>query len=50
MYSDENVVIALVGNKVDSATLSPQKRQVTIERALNFAKEHDLIFVGESSA
>lgn len=49
-YADENVVIALVGNKSDLATLAPHKRQVRTEDALKFATENNLLFIGESSA
>jgi hypothetical protein len=44
------VVIALVGNKSDSATLATYKRKVTLNDAKKFAEENNLIFVGESSA
>ncbi len=50
IYADENVVIALVGNKSDSATLATYKRKVTLNDAKKFAEENNLIFVGESSA
>lgn len=49
-YADENVVIALVGNKCDVPTLAPQKRKVSTEEARKFAEDNGLIFVGESSA
>ena len=44
------MVIALVGNKSDSATLATYKRKVTLNDAKKFAEENKLIFVGESSA
>ena len=44
------MVIALVGNKSDSATLATYKRKVTLNDAKKFAEENNLIFVGESSA
>jgi hypothetical protein len=49
-YADENVVIALVGNKCDMPILAPQKRKVSKEEARKFADDNGLIFVGESSA
>lgn len=49
-YADENVVIALVGNKCDLAQLAPQRRQVKFEEARKFANENNLLFIGESSA
>lgn len=49
-YADENVVIALVGNKSDLAVLAPHRRQVRTEDALKFATENNLLFIGESSA
>ena len=49
-YADENVVIALVGNKSDSATLAAYKRKVTLNNAKQFAEENNLLFVGETSS
>lgn len=49
-YADENVVIALVANKCDIPTLATYKRQVTLDQGQRFAKENNLIFLGESSA
>ena len=49
-YADENVVIALVGNKSDLANLAPHRRQVKLEDAQKFAKDNGLLFLGESSA
>jgi Ras-related protein Rab-11B len=49
-YADENVVIALVGNKTDVLHVNPNKREVPLEKAEKFARENNLIFVGESSA
>lgn len=48
--ADENVAIALVGNKCDLPTLVPAKRQVKAEEARKFAEENALLFIGESSA
>jgi hypothetical protein len=36
-FADESVVIALVGNKVDVATLTGYKRKVTMQEAQDFA-------------
>ena len=61
-YADENVVIALVGkhiniienyylgNKTDVLHVNPNKRQVQREDAEKFARDNNLLFVGESSA
>ena len=49
-FTDESVVIGLVGNKSDQAALAPYKRKVTLEDAQKFAQEHHLLFIGESSA
>ena len=58
-YADENVVVALVGinftkyyvgNKADVLHVNPNKREVPRELAEKFARENNLIFVGESSA
>lgn len=49
-YADENVVIALVGNKSDIPNLAPLKRKISAEKAKKFAEENGLIFIGESSA
>lgn len=49
-FAEESVVIALVGNKADVATLTGYKRKVTAQEAQEFAKENNLMWVGESSA
>ena len=49
-YADENVVIALVGNKADIMQVNQSKREVPRELAEKFARDNNLIFVGESSA
>ena len=50
LFSDEGVVIGLVGNKADVATLTGYKRKVTMQEAADFAKENKLIWIGETSA
>jgi len=47
--ADENVVIAIVGNKADVLMVNEAKRQVPIELAERYARENNLIFVGETS-
>lgn len=64
-YADENVVIALVGklsyylilsflfylgSKADILSVNPAKREVPKEVAEKFARDNNLIFIGESSA
>ena len=49
-YADENVVIALVANKADVLHVNQSKREVPREAADKFARENDLIFVGETTA
>ena len=49
-YADENVIVALVANKKDVLTVNVNKRQVPVEVAERFAKENNLIFIGECSA
>lgn len=59
-YADESVVIALVGNtilvitiigsKADVLSVNPAKRQVPRELAERFARDNNLIFIGESSS
>jgi hypothetical protein len=44
------VVVALVGNKADTLQVNPNKREVPREMAEKFARDNNLIFVGESSA
>jgi GTPase SAR1 family protein len=48
--ADENVVIVLVGNKTDVLHVNQMKREVPREVAEKFARENNLIFIGESSA
>jgi len=40
----------LVGNKTDVLHVNPNKREVPKEAAEKFARDNNLIFVGESSA
>lgn len=49
-YADENVVIALVANKTDVLHVNIKKREVSKELAEKFARDNNLIFIGESSA
>lgn len=49
-FADENVVIAIVGNKTDVLHVNSNKREVPKETVEKFARENNLIFVGESSA
>ena len=49
-YADENVVIALVANKIDLLHVNQAKREVPLEAAEKFARENGLIFTGETSA
>jgi GTPase SAR1 family protein len=49
-YADEQVVVALVANKADTLQVNPNKREVPREAAEKFARDNNLIFVGESSA
>jgi len=49
-YADENIVIALVANKVDVLYVNEKKRAVKREQAEKFARDNNLIFIGESSA
>ena len=48
--ADEHVVIALVGNKADVLHVNKNKREVATDVAERFARDNNLIFVGESSA
>ena len=49
-HTDPNIVIALIGNKVDVLFTDPGKREVQKEQAVQFAKQNGLIFTEESSA
>jgi len=49
LYSDQRIIIMLVGNKSDIPDQNPSKREVTKEEGLKFANENKLLFT-ESSA
>ena len=49
-HTDPNIVIALLGNKVDVLFSDPGKREVQREQAVKFAEQNGLIFTEESSA
>lgn len=42
--ADQDLVIMLVGNKIDLCEKNPQMRKVTKEQAMNFAHEKKLLF------
>jgi len=44
MNAEPNIVIILVGNKLDACKENPNLRQVTYEEAEKFAKRHELLF------
>ena len=48
-HSEPDIVIMLVGNKLDICEKQPHERKVSTERALEFAKENNLLFM-ETSA
>ena len=48
-HAEPDIVIMLVGNKLDVCEKQPQERKVSCERALEFAKENNLLFM-ETSA
>ena len=47
---DPYSIIALCANKVDITHIWPGKREVMPQQAEEFAKKHDLLFLGECSA
>jgi len=49
-HADPNIRIGLVGNKVDVLFTDPQKREVSKNEAIEFAKKNGLLFLDESSA
>ena len=49
-HTDPNLVVALIGNKVDVLFADPGKREVQKEQAVLFAKQNNIIFTEESSA
>lgn len=48
-HAEPDIVVVLVGNKVDLVQDDPRERQVTVEEAQEFADKHKLLFY-ESSA
>ncbi len=49
-HADPNIIIALVANKCDIVQEDEKLRQVTQLETLQFAKDNDLLYIGESSA
>ena len=48
-HAEPDIVIMLVGNKLDVCEKNPLERKVSSERALEFAKQNNLLFM-ETSA
>lgn len=48
--ADENIQIALVANKCDLVEENQEARMVTKEEIVEFSKENNLMFFGETSA
>ena len=48
-HADPDIVIMLVGNKLDLCEQRPAERRVSTERAVEFAQENGLLFM-ETSA
>jgi GTPase SAR1 family protein len=48
--AEQEIVIALVGNKCDIMFSAPEKRLVTKKMGEQFANDENIIFLGESSA
>ena len=48
-HAEPDIVIMLVGNKLDLCEQRPAERKVSTERAMEFAKENELLFM-ETSA
>lgn len=48
-HADPDIVIMLVGNKLDLCEQRPAERKVSTERAVEFARENGLLFM-ETSA
>ena len=48
-HAEPDIVIMLVGNKLDVCEKNPLERKVSSERALDFAKQNNLLFM-ETSA
>ena len=43
-HAEADIVIMLVGNKLDLCEQSPAQRKVTYEQGLEFAKKNNLLF------
>lgn len=43
-------MIFVLGSKTDIANVNPAKREVSKDAAEKFARDNNLIFIGESSA
>jgi GTPase SAR1 family protein len=48
-HADPDIVIMLVGNKLDLCEQRPAERKISTEKALDFARENGLLFM-ETSA
>ena len=48
-HAEPDIVIMLVGNKLDICEKQPSERKVSTERAMEFARENNLMFM-ETSA
>jgi len=48
-HAEPEIVIMLVGNKLDTCERNPLERKVSHERAAEFAKQHNMLFM-ETSA
>lgn len=48
-HAEPDIVIMLVGNKLDICEKQPHERRVSTERAMEFARENNLLFM-ETSA
>lgn len=48
-HAEPDIVIMLVGNKLDICEKSPHERKVSWDKAMEFAKEYNLLFM-ETSA
>lgn len=48
-HAEPDIVIMLVGNKLDLCEKNPMERRVSTERAMEFARDNNLLFM-ETSA
>ncbi len=48
-HAEPDIVIMLVGNKLDICEKNPQERKISSERAMEFAQKNNLLFM-ETSA